>query len=182
MIYITGFMGAGKTTTGLSLSKVWHKKVYDSDLFIKEEQKQSIPSIFSEYGETFFRTAETEILKRLSLLDEPSIVTIGGGSIIKKQNRALMRSNGIIIFLYCDIAVIHERLRNDSTRPLVQKNQEKKLDDMYQQRLDAYLDADFIINVSGKSVQTIVCEITSLMYQTAQNGNPMSKKTRRHPR
>ncbi|MDD9150778.1 shikimate kinase [Sporolactobacillus sp. CQH2019] len=169
MIYITGFMGAGKTTIGAALSKKLNVAVYDTDLMVEREQNKSVQEIFRDEGEAFFRTCETRVLEKLAVQQEntAAVVTTGGGIVMNPANRTLMKSNGSIIFLYCDIHTIRKRLINDKTRPLVQKYQGPELEALYKKRMAAYLDATHVIHVTAKSVEAIAVEILSLMYQTA---------------
>lgn len=169
MIYITGFMGAGKTTVGTALGEKLNVHVYDTDRMVEKDQNKSVQDVFRDQGEAAFRACETHVLKKLSALQENSIVTTGGGIIMNPVNRTLMKSNGSIIFLYCDIDTIRRRLFNDKTRPLLQKYRGGELDDLYKKRMAAYLDAAHAINTTAKSVNTIVNEILSVMYQTSSD-------------
>ncbi len=86
-----------------------------------------------------------------------------------------MRSNGTIVFLYCDIRTIHQWLAGDKTRPLVQRNQGNKLDDLYHERMAAYLDTALVINATGKSVSRIAEEIQVLCINNHYPGHPADK-------
>ncbi|GGL61465.1 shikimate kinase [Sporolactobacillus putidus] len=167
MIYMTGFMGAGKTTVGTALSKKLNVHVYDTDMMVERDQNKSVQDVFRDEGEAFFRSCETHVLKKLATRKENAIVTTGGGIVMSPDNRALMKASGSIIFLYCDIKTVKSRLVNDRTRPLLQKFQGTELDHLYKKRMAAYLDATHVINVTAKSVETVVFEILSLMYQTS---------------
>ncbi|MCO7176516.1 shikimate kinase [Sporolactobacillus kofuensis] len=167
MIFITGFMGAGKTTLGRALEEKINAQVFDTDQLIEQKQQTTISKLFEEKGEPFFRACETELLQELLPMDRRTIVTTGGGMICNPMNRQLMHEKGTIVFLYCDIKMIHQRLLNDQTRPLAQKNQGTELDLLYQKRLPDYLDADHVINTTGKSVDAIVDEYLAKMYQNA---------------
>ncbi len=83
MIYITGFMSAGKTTTGQALGQMLNRTVYDTDFIIEQRCKKSIPAIFREDGEPFFREKETDVLTMLTSKHENAIVTTGGGATVK---------------------------------------------------------------------------------------------------
>ncbi|RYL90985.1 shikimate kinase [Sporolactobacillus sp. THM7-4] len=169
MIYITGFMGAGKTTIGAALGHQMNIPVYDTDELIEKEQKKSVQELFRENGETFFRNCESEILRKIERSGEQAIVTTGGGIITSPVNRELMRESGPVIFLYCDLEMIRQRLAGDQTRPLLQKFPGKELDLLYKKRLPDYLEATYTINATAKSVTAIVHEILSLVYQNASN-------------
>ena len=77
-IFLIGFMGVGKTATSHALSKLSGAKEFDTDQMIVKQEHKSIPDIFAEEGEEYFRQRETEILTRLRDL-EPGIISCGGG-------------------------------------------------------------------------------------------------------
>lgn len=62
-IYLIGFMGTGKTSTGIELAKLMNRELLDSDDLIVKKEGKTIPDIFKEAGEEGFRKIETEILE-----------------------------------------------------------------------------------------------------------------------
>lgn len=120
-IYITGFMGAGKTTIGKALSDKLGIPVVDTDQRIEEKHGKLIRDIFAEEGEISFRQYESAMLQALPTSD--IIITTGGGIVESTNNRQWMSENGIVVYLYCDPYVIAERLSEDTTRPLFQKRE-----------------------------------------------------------
>ena len=80
-IFLIGFMGVGKTATSHALSKLSGAKEFDTD----QMEHKSIPDIFAEEGEEYFRQRETEILTRLRDL-EPGIIACGGGMVMRDVN------------------------------------------------------------------------------------------------
>lgn len=158
-IYLTGFMGSGKTTVGKALSERLNLPVYDSDEMIIQQQQRSIEKIFQENGEAYFRNLETEMLRSLPTQD--SIITTGGGIVLKKENRDFMKENGIVIFLHCSPDMIFERLKNDNTRPLLQgSNKMKEIETRYKQRLPLYKEADHTVDTTDLTVAEVVENIT----------------------
>ncbi|MBM7646349.1 shikimate kinase [Scopulibacillus daqui] len=160
-IYLTGFMGAGKTTIGKKLGEELSMTVVDTDKMIEEICQKKISDIFKEDGEVRFREYESRILKSLSL--KHAIVTTGGGIINSQENRRFMKENGIVIYLHCDPKVILRRLRDDTTRPLLEKNKDKTVVNMLDARLPYYLEADYTVNTTMKSVDTIITEMTHFL-------------------
>jgi len=147
-IYVTGFMGAGKTTIGQLVGKLLELPVYDSDQEIEKEQKKTISTIFSELGEEAFRDMETNILKRLPR--ENAIITTGGGLILREENRLWLQS-GTYIYLHCDSAEISKRLLKDETRPLLSGERKHELESLFQKRLPLYEKAQIIIDTTSMS-------------------------------
>lgn len=156
-IYITGFMGAGKTTVGQALSKVLRLSVVDTDQQIEKRYEKVIRDIFAEEGEVVFRQYESEVLQSLPTMN--TIVTTGGGIVEKESNRNWMKQNGIVIYLYCDPHVIATRLRQDITRPLFQKENIEAFIEKFKQRELFYEEATIKIDGTNKQVEDIVREI-----------------------
>ncbi|PEP59902.1 shikimate kinase [Bacillus pseudomycoides] len=156
-IYITGFMGAGKTTIGRMLSEQLHIPVVDTDQKIEEKQRKEIRDIFAKEGENVFRQYESEMLR--SLLTSNVIITTGGGIVERAENRQWMKENGTVVYLYCDPYVIAERLREDTTRPLFQKENIEAFVEKFENRRAYYEEADIYIDTTNKSVEEIMGEL-----------------------
>ncbi|QOR65502.1 shikimate kinase [Cytobacillus suaedae] len=156
-IYLTGFMGAGKSTIGRELSKALNLPVIDTDDYIEKNKVKKIKNIFETEGETAFRSYEREALKVLPI--EDVIITTGGGIVIQQENREWMFSHGTVIFLHCDFDIIIERLKHDTSRPLFNHEQITRTEKLYQDRLPFYQEAHYTIDTSNKEVDDIVNEI-----------------------
>lgn len=156
-IYITGYMGVGKTTIGKALSKELHMEVVDTDQKIEEQKEKAIRYIFAEEGEMVFREYESEMLRSLPV--QNVIITTGGGIIERAENRKWMKENGTVVYLYCDPHVIAERLREDTTRPLFQKKDIDAFITKFESRRAYYEEADIHIDTTNKSVKQIMNEL-----------------------
>ncbi|KAA0762627.1 shikimate kinase [Bacillus sp. SH5-2] len=156
-IYITGYMGAGKTTVGKALSKELHIDVVDTDQKIEEKQEKAIRDIFAEEGEIAFREYESEMLRSLPVHNV--IITTGGGIIERAENRKWMKENGTVVYLYCDPHVIAERLREDTTRPLFQKKDIDAFVAKFESRRAYYEEAEIYIDTTNKSIEQIMNEL-----------------------
>ena len=156
-LYITGFMGSGKTTVGKALSSALHMPVIDTDQCIEEKTKKIIRDIFSEEGEDVFRKYESEVLQLLPTNDY--IITTGGGIVEKAENREWMKERGTVIYLYCDPYVIAERIAGDTTRPLFQKENIRSFIEKFEKRQVYYEEATVKIDTTNKSIEAIVQEI-----------------------
>lgn len=156
-LYLTGFMGAGKTTIGKELATSLKLPVFDTDHQIEKKYKKPVRQIFADEGETTFREYETEILKESPT--ENVIITTGGGIVLKQENREWMKENGMIIFLKTDLQVIFQRLENDENRPLAQNKSKLELSEILKSRLPYYNDCTFTLDTTHKSINESVVEI-----------------------
>ena len=144
-ICLIGLMGAGKTLIGRELSKKLNFSFIDTDNEIEKYMGYKINEIFTKHGENYFRKIEEEIC--LKFLDNTnSVISLGGGSIINKNVRNILKKNSYSIYLKVKIDILIKRLQNSKKRPLL-KNKDKKfeLNKIYEKRKDFYNNADLII-------------------------------------
>ncbi|MCP8967095.1 shikimate kinase [Ectobacillus ponti] len=156
-LYITGFMGAGKTTIGKAMGELWQVPVLDTDQEVERKWGKTVREMFEQEGEGVFRSRETEMLQALPCQD--AIITTGGGIVGKEENRQWMKRNGTVLYLYCDPELIAERLREDTTRPLLQQDNLDAFFSLFRARQPLYEEADIQIDTTGKSIAAIVAEI-----------------------
>lgn len=166
-IILIGFMGCGKTSVGIKLSYRLKHTFLDTDKQIERKRGRSISEIFATDGEAAFRQMETDCLKEL-IADEGSsmqIFSVGGGTPVKEENRGLLKQLGTVIYLKVSPDVVYERLKEDTTRPLLQtENPKARIEELLSARKDAYEGAaDVIIEVDEKSLEEIVEEIATLV-------------------
>ncbi|MBQ8188336.1 MAG: shikimate kinase [Lachnospiraceae bacterium] len=162
-------MGCGKTTIGKKISYRERVALLDTDKRIEQKQKKTINEIFDEDGESAFRQMETECLKEFLDYSERYIISVGGGLPMKEENRVLMKQLGTVIYLKAEPDTIYNRLKNDTTRPLLRgDNPKEKIKSMIEMRNPYYEEAaDYIVCVDDKGFDTIIKEIL----EVAQGGN-----------
>ncbi len=144
-ICLIGLMGSGKSVIAKDLSKILEVKHFDSDNEIEKNQGTSINSIFENCGESQFRQIEEEIC--INLLNKKNIViSLGGGSIINKNIRKIIKISSFSIYLKVSLDVLTKRLNSSNKRPLL-KNVDKKdkLEQLYNERKEFYNKADLVI-------------------------------------
>jgi 3-dehydroquinate synthase len=116
-IYITGFMGSGKSTIARILAKATGRTCVDMDDEIQRKLDMPIAKAFETYGEQDFRVRETELLKSLATQGN-LVVATGGGTPVSETNRTLMKQSGTIILLDASPEAIAGRIGNkDDSRP-----------------------------------------------------------------
>ena len=160
-VILIGFMGSGKTTVGLKLSYRLRRPVIDTDKEIEREEKRSIRDIFATDGETYFRDKETAYLRKLLTSVSNQIISVGGGLPLREENRVLLHELGQVFYLKASDVTIYERLKHDTTRPLLQGDDpQSKIKKLLGERDACYQDAaDVIVNVDNKDFEQILCEI-----------------------
>ncbi len=162
-IFLTGFMGAGKTTVGNFLAKLTGYTFLDLDSMIVDMEQRSIPEVFATDGENYFRNCETRLLKDLKE-QNTAVYATGGGIVIREENRALMRGKGKIIYLNASWDTLLDRLKDSVDRPLV--DSAKGCDDLerlWRSRMPFYLDADHIVDTDGITPMQVAQKIVAIL-------------------
>ncbi|SDB08598.1 shikimate kinase [Eubacterium oxidoreducens] len=118
MIFLIGFMGAGKTAVSKELAKKANMKLIDTDEYIEKKEGMKIPEIFDKYGEEYFRNIETQCLKEI-VSKEEAIVSCGGGIIMKEENVKVMKAAGKVVFLKTSPETIYQRVKKSQNRPML---------------------------------------------------------------
>jgi len=165
-IFLTGFMGCGKTSVGRVLSERLGFEFIDLDQAIVNQAGMSVKEIFASKGEPAFRELESRVLAQLA---ERScvVVSTGGGAVIATLNRELMRGSGSIVNLTATVEAIAARLTGDSERPLLQGDaSSERIEAMLTGREEFYADADLRIDTTGKPVETVAAEIIDALKES----------------
>lgn len=160
-IILIGYMGCGKTSLGKKLSYKERIALLDTDKMIEQKQGMTITEIFDKKGEGAFRIMETECLKEIMEYSERYVISVGGGLPMKEENRRLLKELGTVVYLRARPDTIYERLKNDTSRPLLRGDDPKgKIEDMIGQRGPVYeLAADCVIDVDEKGYEAVTGEI-----------------------
>ena len=160
-LVLIGFMGSGKTSVGLKLSYKLKMPVEDTDKLIERREGNSIRQIFEEEGEEVFRKKETELLGELADRQGRVIYSVGGGTPVREENRKLLRQLGTVVYLQISPETVYERLKGDTTRPLLQcENPLEKIRELIESRKEAYEScADIIIAVDLLDMEEILEQI-----------------------
>lgn len=168
LIFFTGFMCSGKTTIGKIVANTIGYFFYDLDEMITKGEGKSVTEIITAEGEKYFRDLESEYLRKTTELQN-SVISLGGGTIVRQENLSLILAHGYLIYLETPVATIYERLKSKTNRPLFRTENDAplskdkaigKIESLLSPRLPLYSQANFSVNTStmgiGRTVDTII--------------------------
>ncbi|MDF2722907.1 MAG: shikimate kinase [Paenibacillus sp.] len=164
-IVLVGFMGTGKSTVASLLAERLGYDKVDLDTAIEQAAGVSIPQLFAERGEPYFRQLETDTLKRQLEEGTSRIIATGGGAVLAEENRRLMLDNGVVVALTADVQTIIERVQNDPNRPLLKGNAKQSVPELLEKRKHAYDFAPIQIDTSNRTAE----QIADLIAETMRN-------------
>ncbi|MHC1783171.1 MAG: 3-dehydroquinate synthase [Anaerolineaceae bacterium] len=163
LIFLYGPPGSGKTTTGKTLAAELDIPFIDLDQEIVNQQGKSIPQLFSEGGETQFRSLEKESLRRLAT-NRKSVIALGGGILLDEDNRRLVEEKGEVIFLAAEEDILLTRLgREDGVRPLLFGDPTSRLKGLLKERRKHYSSFKNQVKVKGLTPDQIAWQIQVLL-------------------
>jgi shikimate kinase len=152
-LVLVGMMGAGKSSIGRRLATRLAIPFVDADTEIESAAGMTIPEIFEKHGEPYFRAGEVRVIARL-LDNGPQVLATGGGSIMDKRTRDLIRIKGISVWLKADLDVLMKRTKRRTDRPLAEK-----IKDLLPLREPIYSQSDIVVRSRDEPHDTIVDEI-----------------------
>jgi len=152
-IFLYGPSGSGKSTVGSALAKALNLAFLDLDAEIESVIGQSISQFMTEQGEIAFRDTESNIFQK-AVAGEEKTIALGGGALLREENRALAESSGNVILLEADLPTLVGRLSKDTNeRPLLAGEMEAKLDTLLERRRAHYASFPQRVDASGSPEQ-----------------------------
>lgn len=165
-IILIGLMGAGKSAVGRSLAERLGRPFIDTDALVEEQAGRPIPAIFAEEGEEGFRRREAAVIASLRERDG-LVVATGGGAVLRPENRAALRSSGVVVWLEAAPEVLLERAaaQGVKTRPLLTGGDPlERLRRLAAERDAAYREtAHMRVRTDDAAVDEVVARILAMM-------------------
>ena len=176
IVFLTGFMGSGKSTIGPILANTLGWNFFDLDGLIEARKGKKIAEIFDEIGEAGFRSLEREILKETAK-GENVIISLGGGTIADQENINFMKKKGKIIFLKASPESFYQRLKFKTDRPLLRGKDEKllsqnelkqKIKEILHYRKKFYDQADISLKTDNTTIGKTVDAVSKIILKDFQ--------------
>jgi len=163
-IYLVGMMGSGKTVTGKALADRLGCVFVDLDAEIQGKEGCSIPEIFAERGEPYFRDLESSVLESFSKKSRQVIAT-GGGIVLREENVRRMKETGKVVLLKASAESLWQRVRYAKDRPLLNKPDPfGTLKQILSDRESCYENAcHFTVLTDGKIAEDVANEIREMI-------------------
>jgi len=172
-IFLVGMMGAGKTTLGRALAQRLRMEFVDTDRVMVERTGVPVTTIFEIEGEDGFRRREAGVLAEVAA-GESRVIATGGGSILAPENRDVMRRRGTVIYLRARVDSLWERVRHDTTRPLLATPDPRAtLAELLAKRDPLYRDAaHIIVDTGSQSAATLLNRVVVALRQKSPGVSP----------
>lgn len=170
-IILIGPMGSGKTTVGQALAKHLSLEFKDTDQMIESQSGRLISDIFIEDGEEDFRALE-KIILRTGLLEDSTILSLGGGACLSTDAQSAIRASGaFVVYLKISLSQVSGRVGFNQGRPLLMGNPRAQWQSLMNERAPIYESiATYICEVDSKSVEEITNEI-AIAYDLSGRGS-----------
>ena len=159
-LFLIGFMGAGKSSVSAGLGRMLGREVVEMDERIAAQEGMSIPELFAQKGEPYFRACETALIKSFAQ-GAPRIVSCGGGVPLREENVAAMRESGTVVLLTASPEVILERVKDSEERPLLQGHKDVPyIAALMEQRRPRYeAAADITVDTSRLNIEEVCRQV-----------------------
>ncbi|HTR81707.1 MAG TPA: shikimate kinase [Bacteroidota bacterium] len=171
IVFLTGFMGSGKSTIGPILANTIGYSFTDLDLLIEERDGRKIGDIFKEDGEERFREIERTFLSEVARKPR-TVISLGGGTIANQTNLDLVKGSGVLIYLKAEPEYIYKRLRTKSDRPMLRTaggdlmdsdQLQHRIEELLAGRKEYYEQAHIIIHTDDKKIGNTIDELVKTL-------------------
>ncbi len=161
-VILVGFMGAGKSSVGRILARRLGRCFVETDEMITATEGRSIPEIFAEKGEAYFRTLEDEMI-RLLTLKRGDVIATGGGLPCAEGRLEALRSIGTVVWLGGDFATLYERALRGGDRPMLRGKTREQAEALYEGRKAFYSRADLVVETAGLNPDQVAARVAAAL-------------------
>jgi 3-dehydroquinate synthase len=166
-IVITGFMGVGKSEVGREVARRLGREFVDMDTLIEQRVGMTIPDIFAQRGEGFFRQQERQLCQELAQ-KRGLVIATGGGALIPEENRQTLGTSGLLVCLNCEVEEVLQRLAQAEDRPLLEMADRRgRIETLLAERREAYSRIPHQIDTTGLTVEEVAERVIALLESEA---------------
>jgi len=172
LLFLTGFMGAGKSAVGPLVAESLGYTYVDLDRVIEQHAGMNIPDIFKNLGEDAFRDRESAALRDVATR-EGCVVSTGGGAVIREENRRLMAASGHVVCLSASPeAIVRRTKKGRSRRPVLGEGGDllAQVTGLLEERTPYYQQCHHIIDTTDRPVTQVADEVVRLHREGAWRG------------
>jgi shikimate kinase len=167
-IFLIGYRATGKSTVARKIAVTLGLKCVDSDALIAQAAGMTIADIFAAETEEGFRDRESGVVAKIAFGDN-QVVALGGGAVLRRENRAAIRNQGTIVWLQASVDSVCERLMEDAQTqaqrpPLTTHDLHAEVSELMERRRQIYVDiADFAVDTESLDAGEVACEIIATL-------------------
>lgn len=159
---LIGIPGAGKSTIGRHLARIWEVDFRDTDTDVEKSAGMSIPDIFIQLGEPAFRELERDAVLK-ALQESNGVLALGGGAVLNDVTRAALK-NQTVVWLDVSLADAAHRVGLNKSRPLLLGNVRSTLKNLMEERANLYNEvSSYKVETSGLTPSAVAKKIASLV-------------------
>jgi shikimate kinase len=165
-LFLTGYMGVGKSTIGHHLARRIHYRLIDTDRQLMRQFGKTITHIFKEDGEEAFRAAELALIQELATADK-MIISAGGGTLARPDTLPIALASGLVLYLKAPVDVLYERvIFSPKDRPMINvPDAEAAFKARFAEREPFYEQAHWVVNTNVRQPTLVVDDIMARFEQ-----------------
>jgi shikimate kinase len=160
LLFLTGYMGAGKSTIGKKLAKALGYRFVDTDKALEKQYQLGMSEIFAQFGESHFRDEENKLIEKLANATN-MVVSAGGGTLCRVDTFYAAQRAGLLVYLMAPVDVLFERvIFSQKDRPMIdQPDAQEKFRERFAKRESYYNKADFKVSTHERPSSEVVEDI-----------------------
>jgi shikimate kinase len=167
LLVLVGPPASGKTTVGTATAAALGVPFRDTDRDVEQTTGSTVPDLFVEHGEPYFRDLERAAVAR-ALAEHDGVLALGGGAVMHADTRQLLVAHGagggVVVWLDVDLSSAAKRVGLSRDRPLLAVNPRAMLRTMLEDRAPLYREvATATVTTSGRTPDDVVVEVLALV-------------------